>query len=223
LVVFCFFFSATLLSQHVEKNSVQVYGLDQILYNGRRYLFIAPAGTTGHPYLNSPLFSVGKLKIKEKTYSDINLNYDIFNQQLLLQYSDGKSFLNIIEVSKAWLKGFTLGTMNFELLLFEQEPRFYQVLGEGQIKILYFWRKTLELNNVVGASNFVFSKALRESFLLKEGQLKPFKSKKSLIQLFPEGQQSKIKSYLRQNKIKLKKASDRTMAEMITYISNIKD
>lgn len=223
LIVYYFCLSAVAISQGVERNSIQVYGLDQTLYNGKRYNFTAPAGTTGNPFLNSPLFTVGKVKIKEKIYGNINLNYDIYNQQLLLQYSDGKRFLNIIEVSKAWLQSFSLGNRNFELLLLEQEPRFYQVIGEGPIKILYYWRKTLELNNVVGATNFVFSKALRDSYLLKDGQIKPFKSKKNLVQIFPQWQQPLIKNYLRKNKINLKKASDPIMSALITYISNIKE
>jgi hypothetical protein len=55
-----------------------------------------------------------------------------------------------------------------------------------------------------------------------DGQLKPFRTNRSLIRLFDPGHRPEIKSYLRKNKIKVKETSDQAMAEMITFISNLK-
>ena len=162
------------------------------------------------------------MTLKGKCYQDINLNYDIFNQQLLLKFEDETGVLNIIEVSKAWLTSFRRGNLNFEFLNLEQEPRFYQVLGEGPVRILYYWRKNLNLNDAVGSSNFIFTHAIRDSYVLMDGQLKPFRTNRSLIRLFDPGHRPEIKSYLRKNKIKVKETSDQAMAEMITFISNLK-
>lgn len=221
LISICFF-SGTLLSQEPVKVLDQVYGLDQTLYNGKKYEYIAPLGTGGHPFLRSILFYPGSVTLKGISYHDIKLNYDIFNQQLLLQYADNTSPWNVIEVSTAWLTNFSLGSMNFERRNLEQQPRFYQVLGEGNVQILYFWRKNLNLNDAIGSSNFIFSPAVRDSYILTDGQLKPFSTKRSLVRLFAPGMRPEIKKYMRKNKVKIKKASDQVMAEMITFIGNIK-
>lgn len=221
LLIILFFISGTLISQNAVKVLDRVYGLDQTLYNGKKYNYFVPPGTEGHQYLLSPDYIAGSVTLKGKCYKDITLNYDIFNQKLLLQYEDETGALNIIEVSKAWLTSFRRGNMNFEFLNLEQDPHFYQVLGEGPLRILYYWRKNLNLNDAIGSSNFIFTHAIRDSYVLMDGQLKPFRTKRSLIGLFDPGHRPEIKSYLRKNKIKVKKASDKAMAEMITFIGNI--
>lgn len=221
-LVILFSISGTLVSQNAVKVLNRVYGLDQTLCNGKKYNYFVPPSTKGHQYLISPDFITGSVTLKGKCYQDITLNYDIFNQQLLLQYEDEKGALNIIEVSKAWLTSFRRGLMNFEFLNLEGDRRFYQVLGEGPVRILYYWRKALKLDETVGSSNFIFSRAIRDSYVLMDGQLKPFSTKRSLIRLFDPGHRAVIKSYLRKNKVNVKKASDQSMAGMITFISNIK-
>ncbi len=222
LIISIFFISGKLIAQDAVKELDKVYGLDQTLYNGKKYSFIVPPGTSGHQFLQAQLFSDGTLTLKGKEYHDIALNYDIYNQQLLLQYADDNFPVNFIEVSKAWLQSFSLGDMKFRLLQLEKEPQFYQVIGDGPLQILYFWRKTLNLNDVIGTSNFVFSVPLRDSFVLMNRQLKPFKTRRSLIQLFDRGQRQEIKNYMRKNKIKVKKSSDHAMADLINFIGKLK-
>jgi len=222
LLSILFSFSGTLISQDAETIFDRVYGLDQTLYNGKKYTYFLSSGTNGHQYLFSPDYIAGSVSIKEKCYQGITLNYDIFNQQLLLQYEDETGALNIIEVSKAWLKSFRLGNRNFEFLNLEQYPRFFQVLGEGPVRILYYWRKNLNMDVAIGSSDFTFTSAVRNSYVFMDGQLKPFRTKRRLIGLFDPGLRPEIKSYLRKNKVKVKKASDQAMAEMITFIGSIK-
>ena len=208
-------FSEPLLSQNAVKVLDRVYGVDQTLCNGKKYNYSVPSSTKGHQFLLSPDFISGSVTLKGKCYTDIDLNYDIVNQQLLLQYVDEKGVRKIIEVSKAWLTSFTRRNKNFEFLNLEGGPRFYQVLGEGPVRILYYWRKNLNVNDVVGSSNFVFTDPVRDSYLLKDGRLKQYSTKRSLIRLFDPGQRPAIKSHLHKNKFRLKKASDQEISEKI--------
>jgi hypothetical protein len=215
-------YSGTLRSQDAAKVLDRVYGLDQTLCNGKKYTYFPPAGAKGHQYLLSQTFSNGSITLNGKCYQDVYLNYDIFNQQLLLQFKSETILRNTIEVSKAWLTGFSLGSMNFEFLDLEKEPRFFQVLGAGPVRILYFWRKNLDVDGSVGSFSLTFTRAVRDSYVFTNGQLKPFTSKRSLIKLFDAAHRPEIKSYLRKNKIKIRKASDQAIAEMITFIGNLK-
>lgn len=210
------------MSQDGAMDLDHVYGLDQTLINGKKYTFIPPPGTKGDQFLISPVYMAGSVSLRGKCYEDQSLNYDIYNQQLLLQYANDNFPRNTIEVSAAWLQGFTLGHMKFELLHLEQEPHFYQVLGEGAVRILYYWRKNMDVEGAIGSVRLTFTRTVRDSFVHMEGQLKPFKTKRRLIRLFDPGHRSEIKNYLRKNKIKVKKASDHPMAELITFIGNLK-
>ncbi|MCX6249566.1 MAG: hypothetical protein NTX61_02330 [Bacteroidetes bacterium] len=213
--------SGTLLSQDTVKVPDRVHGPDQTLYNGKKYSYFLPTGVKGDQYLFSQDYLAGSLTLRGKCYLGLTLNYDIFNQQLLLKYNDEMGALNIIEVSKAWIKRFSLGSLNFEYLNLEQGPRYYQVLGESRVQILYYWTKTLVLDVVYGSSVYTFTPAQKDSYLFMHGQLRPFRNNRGLVRLFDPVHRAQIKSYLRKNKINVKKAADQTIVELITYIGKI--
>jgi len=222
LIIILISFSGNLICQDVVAVLDRIYGPDQTLFNGKKYTYYPPPGTERHQYLFSPDFVEGSVTIKGKNYNDVTLNYDIFNQQLLLQFPDKNGPRNRIEVSKARLESFRLGNMNFEYLKLEKEPRFFQVLGQSPVQILYYWRKNLDVNGIIGSYHLTFTRAVRDSFILKDGQLKPFNTKRKLITLFDPGIRPEIKSYLRKNKVNVKKASDRVIEEMLVFIANLK-
>lgn len=222
LFTLLFSISGVLFSQDAVKVLDKVYGLDQTLCNGKKYIYTVAASTKGNQFLISPDFIPGTVTLKGKLFQGLSLNYDIVNQQLLLQYADEKGAFKIIEVSKAWLTAFHRGTKDFEYLSLEQEPHFYQVLGEGRLRILSYWSKKLTVNDAVGSSNFVFTDALRDNFVLMDGQLKRFRTKRSFVHLFEPGQRPAIKSYIHRKKIRLKNATDEELTELITYIGNLK-
>ncbi|MBN1199198.1 MAG: hypothetical protein JXA23_07585 [Bacteroidales bacterium] len=217
---FFLLFPVILFPQDAATTLDKVYGLDQTLYNGKKYSYFLPQGTKGDQYFLSPQFIEGSVTLKGTCYEGVELNYDLFNQQLLLQYQEKSGAVKVIEVSKAWLSRFRIGSRHFELLDLGQGARFYQVLGDGPVKILYHWRKDLAQDATVGSSCYFFSSAVKESYLLKDGELQPFRTNKNLIKLFDRDKWPEIKSYLRKNKIKVRKASDQTMAKMINLISN---
>jgi hypothetical protein len=222
LLTFFIAVSETVQSQQATWQYDKAYGLDQTLCNGKKYNYFLPPGTKGHQYLLSPDYFAGTVTLRGKCFRDVALNYDILNQQLLLKYEVDAGALNIIEVSKAWLTCFNLGNRNFELLDLQQGPCFYQVLGEGPVRILYYWRKNLKLEVAIGSSDYIFSPATRDSYVLINGQLRQYRSKRSLIGIFGPQHRQEIKNYLRRNKIKVNKASDQKMAEMINFIGNIR-
>jgi len=222
LIIFFLFISATSISQDEAAVLDRAYGMDQTLYNGKKYDFRLPYGTKGNQYLFSPDFMDGSVTLKGKCYRDLTLNYDIYNQQLLLMYTDEAGARNIIEVSKAWLTKFSLGNMDFEFLDLEQKPQLYQVLGEGPVRILYYWRKNMDLDIAIGSNNYIFNRPIRDSYVFIDGNLKPYKSKRSLIGRFDPVHRQEIKRYLRKHKVNLKKSPDKIIAEMITFIGNIK-
>jgi len=222
LLVFLLFFSETLISQDAVFVLDRVYGLDQTLCNGKLYSYSPPPGTKGDQYLNSPGYSVGSVTLKGKCYRDVLLNYDIFNQQLLLQFETEPGLWNNIEVSKAWLDGFSMGKMDFEYLDLENNPRFFQVVGKGKVRILYYWRKNLDVDGSIGSYYLTFTRNVRDSYVLTDGQLKPFSNNGSFIRIFNPGMRAGIKSYLRKNKVRVKKASDQEMAELITFIGKMR-
>lgn len=221
LIILLISFTANLISQDAAMDMDRVYGLDPLLYNGKKYTYFLPPGTLGNQFLLSTDYFTGEVTIRGKTFAGMILNYDIYNQQLLLEYADEKGSFNIIEISKAWLESFNLGNLKFRCLSFENDPRFYQVLGDGPFFIMYYWRKDLKLDATFGAQNFTFTPAMKKKYVLIGDKLRPYSNKRSLISLFDQRHKPEINNYMQLNKIKIKKASNETMNNLINYISNL--
>ncbi len=156
LVIILIFFSGRLVSQDAAMEMDRVYGLDPLLYNGKIYTYFLPAGTGGNQFLLSADYLTGEVTIKGKTFEGISLNYDIYNQQLLLQYVNETGAFNIIEISKAWLEKFRLGNMEFRCLSPDNKPGFYQVLGDGPYFIMVLLAKRPEAGCYLWSSKLYF-------------------------------------------------------------------
>lgn len=202
----------------------KVYGLDPLLHNGKYYTNLLPAGTGGTPFFSGPDFVKGFVVIRGITYDNLLLKYDVFNHQLILLYKTGAGADNQIIISDAWLESFNLGTTHFEMLAAQDTMRqIYQVMGTGPgtDRILYSWRKELALDTRLGATNHEFSDSKKETYLYNGTKLLKYKSNRNFVALFDPAKQVLVKKYLRQQHVKVKKASDWSMTELINYCNTI--
>lgn len=211
-------------SQNLFNQIDSIYGLDPTLYNGQYNPNVLTKDVKNHPFIYGPDFNKGTITIKGRIYKNINLNYDIYNQEILLKYKNNFGANVMLRLSKAWINKFTLDNNCFELIKYpESEKRIYQVIGHDSIKVLYYWEKDLDINQNAGSKKYHFSNPKKSMFVYKNKQIIKFKNKKSFIKIFDLDNQSAIKKYLKQNKIKIKKSSDKVMLNLITYCNNIKN
>jgi hypothetical protein len=223
--VFLFFLLFNLSGISAQKSgtgSDNVYGSDPSLYNGRRYIFFLPSNTRGNQYFTDPHFEKGSVKIRGIIYNDLELNYDIYNQQLILQYKDYMGAASLLIISDAWLESFSFKSMNFELISSQDTlKRIFQVLGTGQDRILYHWKKELNLESFQGSQNHMFSNAKKEMNLQSGNQMLRYWNNKSFYSLFESEKRVAVKGYLRKNKIRVKKATDQVMTGLINYCNSL--
>lgn len=200
----------------------KVYGLDPLLYNGMIYNSFNPVKAKGDQYFSSSSFTKGEVTIRGIKYKDLDLNFDIYKEELLLRYTTSSNVYNTIMISKAWLEDFSIGNIRFKPYSTSEAPnRLYQVLGNDSIQLLYYWKKVLEYeNDYLGNSNMYFN-TKKELNIVINKSLKNFRNNKSFVHLFAKEKQPFIKKYLRQNKIKVTNASDLTMEELINYCSKL--
>lgn len=220
-IIILFTFATSLAGQQANNAHSHVYGLDPLLYNGKKYSFFLPSSAAGHQYLISEDFLAGEVTVKGKTYSDLIMNYDIYNQQLLLKYEDENGAINIIELSKAWMESFRLANMVFLCLDVGDGPRFYQVNGDGRVRILYHWKKDFKLGHDAGPVNYTFTPGTRTTYLYVDGRLTSFRGKKGLVKLLGPEKKEAVAAYIRKHHIHMKTASDRKMSALANYITII--
>ncbi|HLP72230.1 MAG TPA: hypothetical protein VK155_04945 [Bacteroidales bacterium] len=211
LFLHCCFARSAAQSSGIAINS------DPVLVNGKIYVFHLPASTEGNQYLSGTEFVTGTLTLKGITYMGLQLNYDIYNQQLILKYKSMTGSGNRIIVSDAWMERFSMNSKDFIVIRKNGVKTIYQVFGDGKYQVLYHWTRKLELSHFHGATNSVFSKPRRVMYLFHDNSIFEFRNNKGFIALFDKGEGEKIRSYLQRNGISLREAADPTIAELVSF------
>ncbi len=217
----CFFilfilFSAEVFSQDTMSFSDHKYGLDPVVFNGEKYSFYPGAGIKGHQFLEQPDFVPGEVVIKGKVYGNILLNFDVYNQLLLMKYYDEFNAVCVIEVSKAWIEGFTIGDRRFIPLSNSNTTSFYEIMGEDWLYVLYAWTKQIKIEPAT--SNQAFSVISRSSFLKINGEIIEYSSKKQFLSSFDPITRAFIQDFLHSKHIRFKHISKQQMEELIMGI-----
>ncbi len=202
----------------------KIYGLNPRLYNGKFYTYAAPVSTEGSQFLSGPEFQTGSATINGKTFHHLLLNYDIYNQQVVLKYTTRNHNMMKIVLSDFRLQSFNMGERHFEVRSFPGETtQIYQVLGKGTYEILYYWRKDYNLQNTYGATNFKFSKPVRESYLCIGNKRMHFRNNNNFVKLFGHENRVLVSRYLRRNKINVKKSGPRDLLQLIQYCNTLSE
>lgn len=203
----------------------RIYGLNPILYNGQVYTYFPSASTLGSQFIDGSKFVEGSVHIRGKKFNNILINYDIYNQKVVLKYRTRMNNMMEIVLSKVWLKSFDLGEKHFEVLTFPGvKSRIYQVIGKGHYEILYTWQKNYGLANGYGATNFAFSKPIRDSYLKAGNKVMHYTSNRNFVSRFGPENKSLLNKYLRKNGIKLnrgKKSGPQAVLRLINYCNTL--
>lgn len=216
------FLLSKLCAQDAYEVSDKRYGPDPFLFNGKKYTFHLPPGTEGHQFFRSPEFTAGVVYIGETAYPAERLNYDVYHQDILLKYGNDAGAEGIISLSKEIIGGFCLGESVFRLdSMPGAERTIFQVIEGGGLVILMRWKKTFRLDMAYGSDHYVFSPAERESYLLRAESYHPYGNRKTFLAAFDPDHQPEIRKYLKSNRINLKKATDRSLTDLLTYCGGL--
>lgn len=170
----------------------------------------------------APGFEIGSATIRGKTYNNLMLNYDIFNQQLILEYKNIIGAANLIIISDAWLESFSYNGLNFEIISSQDTlKRIFQVLGLGSNRILYYWKKNLKLDGLQGSKNYIFFAEKKEMNLYSDNRVLRFWNNRTFCSLFDSEKKIAIKEFLHKNHVNVKKAPDHSMTELILYCNTL--
>lgn len=198
-----------------------VYGFDPLLYNGKVYYFYQPA-TGGTQYLLTDFDKAGSVTIRGVLYSDLTINYDLYNQQLILKYINKAGSSSLIIVSDAWLESFILGGSNFSLISDADTTRqIYQVIGNSEVKVLYHRKKELLLDSFKSGGMHYFSEPKYLKYVYLNHKMSSFNSNRSFLKVFEKEKQLLIKKYMHAQKVNVKKADAYTVERLINYCNSL--
>lgn len=214
--------SEQLLFNQIFSKAELEYGIDQVLINGPLYENRNP-DVTGLPYLLNYYTNQGSVVYRGKQHANLNLRYDIYNQQVLLIYLfDSVEYK--LHLQKEFITEFNLENRRFinEAFGANEDAKFYQVIGgDFPIRILYYWQKGQSNVYVNNPDIKMYSPEQKETYILFNNKLERFKGNMSFTRKLKSKSKTTIKEYLRKNNIKVQHASDDQMELLIKFINTL--
>jgi hypothetical protein len=185
----------------------RAYGQDQELVNGLQYFNHHPR-SLGNPYLLDGFVRQGFASIRGVVYSNIWLRYDIYSQQVEVEYRTLNGADNQVVLVSDRVDHFQIGEHFFRNLSLQGEKeQFYQVIGADRMMCYIHWEK--KLVPISGDSRFIeeFTNPKRSYLLELDGEIKEFQSKREFVKLFPESRRKEMKKLVRENSMQFRIAS----------------
>ena len=195
-------------------------GSDQNLINGIQY-YNRYQGIMNHPYLRGEACLTGSVVISGRRYDRVMINYDIYNQNLILRYENKYRAINKIIIDPAHIDAFSIGNRNFRKLSFgDEEPRLYQLVNAGGITCYIHWRKRkLEtMDNLQYA--FYFTEPEKSYYLEIEGKAIYLRRLKDMIALFPEIPGRSIRRYVWNQEIRFRDMTTEQLSGLLEFIAS---
>ena len=204
----------------LKENFDQLNGPDYKLLNGRQYNLLNSGNS--HPYFNTDSYRPGSLVLNGESYDGIIINYDIYDQQLILQYPGNSGQDLKVVLNREMIDHFQIDGLSFRLMSSpESGSSFFQVLSSGDMSCFLLWKKTLYRSTASGNINYKYSKQSREIYLQREGRLYVVRSRSSFTSIYDEAYRKEIKEFLRREKINFRNASDEKLGELMDFCMDL--
>jgi len=199
------------------------YGPSADLLNGEKYYY---------PYLSAagnPFFEVkgdqdASLQIDGKLYENQKIRYDIYNQLMVLDYKDRSGAPGSIVLRNEWLDYLIIDGYQFKKYPDENGlEQFGQVIHEGQFSCVYFWKKEYSPDFQQGEKTYRFSDPHLHSNIVVQEHFYPYSGKSKFLKCFPKQYQGKIKTYLKERRIRIRKVKNPEMKLLMVFINQLSD
>jgi hypothetical protein len=196
------------------------YKLDQNLINGVKY-YKPHEAVSGNEFLLDDKSSRGSITVNGKKYENVFLKYDIFNQNVILEYDypPGGKLQIIIDNEK--ITEFEIFEKRFRKYYFPSTGnQFFQILSAGNLVCLVYW---IKIKVPAGSSldyAYQYSEEKKKNYLLVENELHQFGGQKSFLKLFPD-LKDEIKKYIKRHDLEIRNISDKDLIGLFKYCHDL--
>lgn len=168
-----------------------------------------------HPFYRLDSLQIGTIFYNGVHYNEVPMLYDIVRDELAIQ-QPGSGYR--IRVRNEYVAAFSLGGYRFSRLVGDSAVNvptgFYEVLHDGRTKALSHRVKTVHEDISSGSYRAEYIQKDR-FYIVKNGHYYEVKSKRSLLNLFPD-QAKNLRKYIRANKLKFNDTQRETAVTQVT-------
>ncbi len=193
---------------------------DQLLYNGKAWHNLY-SNIKGDQFLFSKDLLTGSLTINGKSYNNLSISYDIYNDEIITPTTQG----TILKLNKEMVDSFTLlfgyKTYRFKNTLQDSLPDikgYVNVLYSGKSSLYVKYKKEIQLLAVDDKYDLFFQ--TYHVFFLKDGIVHQLTNKNGLLKIL-SGDKILIRDFIKKNKIKISKKNPESFIPVIRYYDSI--
>jgi len=192
----------------------------QILYNGRLWRN-EYSQLKGDQFLFSQEYSPGKVTISDKLFDDIELRYDIYNDELITKTKQGIT----LQLNKEMVNAFTMevnnksyGFIKLNEDSLNNERGYVNVLYSNNLGLVVKYKKEILLLAVDKKFDAFFQ--YHRIYVMKSGKVYPIKKKNDVLKLFPENKQE-IRDFIKSNKLAVTRKNPESFIPVIEFIDKL--
>ncbi len=186
------------------------------LYNGKEFTGY-PRGLIGHPYFIDDQYHKGSVTYDEVFFDDVNMQYDLVKDELLVQHFD--VFFKLILIPQK-VEDFHLQGHHYKRLVKDTLNKmplatgYYDFLHEGELKLIV--KRTKRIEETI--TNEVIQKVTEKNFyyILKDGTYHSIRSFKGLLSLL-KGKSKDIRQDLRKKHLRFRRQREATILSAVTF------
>jgi hypothetical protein len=211
------------LSRYIRSNgnSNDTVNESQILYNGRdwrnKYYRVK-----GDQFLFSNWFLKGSVSINGKSFKDLSIRYDIFNEEILIPANNGI----ILQLNKEKVDSFTLVSENVTYR-FEKVKKDTLTGLSGFVNVLYQGKSALYIKYIKEIQPLAvenkYDKFLQSHkiYILKNGILYKIAGKGDMLRVLSEDK-ILIKKFIKQNALTVSRKVPESFVPVIRYYDSLR-
>jgi hypothetical protein len=228
LFVFVFFAGPGHISSLVfgESSTIKIIQQDptrenQILYNGKvwRNMF---TNVRGDQFLFSKEYLPGFVTVNGKTYKNININYDIYNDEITTPKNNGA----ILQLNKEMVDSFSL-IFEFKTFRFKNTDQdslpglkgFVNVLYDGESSLYVKYKKEIDLLAVDDKYDLFFQ--IHKIYFVRKGIVYQLGGKSDLLKVLQDDK-TQIKAFMKKNGIRVSKKDPASFVPVIRYYDSLR-
>lgn len=193
---------------------------DQVLFNGSVW-FNHYYNVRGDQFLFSKNYLTGSLSMNGKSYNNIGINYDIYNDEIITKTNLG----NLLQLNKEMVDSFTLVSgidkyrfINIKIDSLQGLKGYVNILYEGKSALFVKYKKEIELLAVDDKFDLFFQ--TYKIFLVKDGIANQINNKGDLLKVLND-KKAQIKEFIKRNKFKFSKKDHQSIIPVVRYYDTL--
>ena len=201
-----------------RQNYTEAINGNSQVYNGQEYISrIQQKKVIGDPFYFDYDWQEGSVYYHDQLYENVSLRYNLFEDKLLLEYSQGYESIELIaeRIKYFVINDHTFVQLSPALLASISEEGFFDFLYNGPSKLLAKRYKVIKEIADQGTMTVEYIDKTK-LFLQHDGKFIPIHTKRDALNAFSE-HKTELKKFLSQKKIHFKSNPELALVAMATF------